>query len=61
MPRLSREAHRVIERNGRIPKKYNEDNPTLHFCREWDFLLIDDGDVEFEACLCYRERTDVKD
>lgn len=23
-----------------------------HFCKEWDFLEIDDNDPEFEACIC---------
>ena len=26
--------------------------PSLHWCRDWDFLLIDNGDPEFENCLC---------
>jgi len=23
-----------------------------HYCKEWDFLLIDADDPEFEACIC---------
>ena len=23
-----------------------------HFCKEWDFLEIDEDDSEFEACMC---------
>jgi hypothetical protein len=23
-----------------------------HFCKEWDFLEIDENDPEFEACIC---------
>lgn len=29
-------------------KKY----PTLHFCDEWDGLLIQEGMMEFEFCRC---------
>lgn len=28
-------------------------NPTLHLCPEWDFMLIDDSDVEFDCCGCF--------
>jgi hypothetical protein len=24
-----------------------------HFCRDWDFILIDETDPEFECCTCY--------
>lgn len=24
----------------------------LHFCDDWDFLLIDKSDPEFDACCC---------
>jgi hypothetical protein len=27
--------------------------PFLHFCCEWDGLLIDFGDAEFDACGCF--------
>lgn len=27
--------------------------PKVHYCTEWDYLLIRPGDVEFEACVCY--------
>ena len=26
-----------------------------HFCKEWDFMQIDETSPEFEACLCYAE------
>lgn len=29
--------------------------PYLHFCSEWDGLLIDKGDVEFESCQCLEQ------
>lgn len=25
-----------------------------HFCYDWDLMLIDETDREFEACLCFR-------
>jgi hypothetical protein len=25
-----------------------------HCCPDWDFLLIDEHDPEFEACLCFK-------
>ena len=27
--------------------------PFLHFCQDWDFLVIDENDAEFEACGCF--------
>lgn len=30
--------------------------PYLHYCRDWDFLLIDKSDGEFEACTCFPTR-----
>jgi hypothetical protein len=33
-------------------EEINAWKPTLHFCRDWDFLLIENGDPEFEACGC---------
>lgn len=29
--------------------------PTLHWCHEWDGLLIDKNDPEFEACRCFKK------
>lgn len=28
--------------------------PGLHFCHEWDGLLIDKRSPEYEACLCFK-------
>jgi hypothetical protein len=44
-----------IERTGVIPAECSFQNPTLHLCPDWDFLLIDDSDPEFETCTCNRE------
>lgn len=27
--------------------------PKLHFCQDWDFLLIDESDPEFQSCGCF--------
>jgi len=29
--------------------------PKVHYCIEWDYLLIRPEDVKFKACLCYKE------
>lgn len=53
MPRgISPNQCNQIEREGRIPDECLFLNPTLHLCPDWDFLLIDSGDPEFEACCC---------
>lgn len=41
-----------IERTGDIPAECQFMNPTLHLCPDWDGLLIDDSDPEFETCHC---------
>lgn len=51
MPRdLTNEDVQRIEKIGVIPNRLKHRNPTLHFCKEWDFMLIDDSDPEWEAC-----------
>lgn len=35
-------------------KEIRKWKPTLHFCPEWDYLLIDKNDPEYEACLCVK-------
>lgn len=27
--------------------------PFLHFCPDWDYMLIDKGQEEFENCFCF--------
>ena len=56
MPRglTPHEVH-AFEKRGRIPdlvRMRREVSGRLHFCREWDFMLIDETDPEFKACLC---------
>lgn len=41
----------LLERFG-VPPKMREENPTLHLCPDWDFMLVDDSVPEFEACTC---------
>lgn len=53
MPRgLSPNECNKIEREETIPPECLFLNPTLHFCPDWDSMLIDDSDVEFECCCC---------
>jgi len=44
---------RSIQFRNEIPDEYRIKYPRLHFCPEWDFMLINDDDPEFEACSCY--------
>ena len=37
---------------GRVPDDIAEKNPTLHFCPEWDEMLIEEDTPEFESCNC---------
>jgi len=37
-------------------KEINQWKPFLHFCPEWDFLLIDKSDGEFDACQCFPKK-----
>lgn len=30
--------------------------PKLHWCQDWDGLLIDQGDPEFEHCNCFPKK-----
>lgn len=53
MPRgLSPNVCNQIERDGVIPPECSFLNPTLHFCPDWDGMLIDDSDPEFAKCTC---------
>ena len=35
-------------------KEIRKWKPFLHWCPDWDFLLIDKGDSEFECCTCFK-------
>lgn len=52
MPQLTNEQIRDIESGGIIPTRLKEKDHTLHFCPDWDFMLIAHGDPEWEACCC---------
>jgi hypothetical protein len=34
-------------------REIHEWKPFLHWCPEWDYLLIDKSDGEFEVCTCF--------
>ncbi len=56
MPRLSRD--RMEELSLPCAKITQEDRdlcPGLHFCYDYDYLLIDDSDPEYLNCTCYDE------
>lgn len=56
MPRgLSPNVCNEIERTGGIPEECKFLNPSLHFCPDWNNLLIDDSDPEYETCTCRKE------
>lgn len=45
------EAAREAEE--KLWKEISDQRPFLHSCQDWDFMLIDSVDAEFEACHCY--------
>lgn len=56
MPRgLNPNQCNEIEATGVIPAECLFLNPTLHVCPDWDGLLIDDTDPEFEKCACNKK------
>lgn len=38
---------------GLIPDSALEQSPTLHFCPEWDDLVIDENSLE--SCSCFED------
>lgn len=36
-----------------VPDWAFKKSPTLHYCIEWDNLLIEDTDPEYSACRCF--------
>lgn len=40
------------EHHGEIPACFRDLEPTLHFCAEWDQMVICEHMPEFEACRC---------
>jgi hypothetical protein len=44
----------ALENMGWIPEPIMKADPTLHFCCEWDYLLIDSSMWEHECCTCQR-------
>lgn len=51
---LRKEPQPVTDIEESFFKKYiSEDKKKVHYCREWDGLVIHEESPEFEACLCY--------
>lgn len=44
------------EIRGRVPRWARLIEPTMHFCPEWDGLLISCEDMEAECCSCFPVR-----
>lgn len=55
MPQLSEERIYELE-NKELGRTTLEDHALaggfLHYCPDWDYLLIDQTDIEFDACSC---------
>ena len=41
-----------IDKLGAIPPNLLDKYPTLHWCAEWDWMLVDGGCPEFDVCIC---------
>ena len=50
MPNISEELRKSIEASGVIPEELS--HGSLHFCGDWDGLLIDNTDHEYTCCVC---------
>ena len=37
-----------------IPERFKKAYPSLHYCAEWDYMVIDRFCPEFEACSCLK-------
>lgn len=42
-------------KEGKIPDWAIAESPTLHFCLDWDALVVEDGDPEYESCFCIED------
>jgi hypothetical protein len=52
---MSLERHRFLECTlsaQLTPEDHEAAAGFLHFCDDWDFMLIDKNDKEFECCSC---------
>lgn len=61
---LAPDRLRVMEQRGTIlasERYWNQQagGTHLHFCLDWDMMLIDSTDDEFKACGCY-DKLEVK-
>jgi len=50
---MAHEDYVKLQKTDKIPDEMLKMNPTLHFCTEWDDLVIDDSCEEFAACTCF--------
>ena len=50
-----RKLYRAVDKLGVISDELKKLYPTLHFCYEWDLMLVDDGMPEFECCSCLKK------
>ena len=46
-------VRKKIQKAGFIPEELQAKYPRLHFCQDWDFMLLNDDDEEFTLCHCY--------
>ena len=53
MSRPSKLELKQIDSVGVVTRNQGIKYPYLHWCHEWDGMLIDDSDPEFDCCLCY--------
>lgn len=53
MGKLLPAVRKHIEVAQEIPDDMKDKYPRLHFCEDWDFMLINDDDPEFEVCNCF--------
>lgn len=44
--------YRWVDRRGKVPRWVRWLWPRTHFCPDWDFLLLTDGDPDLECCTC---------
>lgn len=49
---LTSSERKKIEKEQLIPPTTKAWDSSLHFCLDWDFMLISKHDPEAKACLC---------
>jgi len=46
--------YKRIDDLGEITPEDQNKYPFLHFCHEWDGMLIDETFPEFDCCICFK-------